>query len=824
MAYSFSTRKGNGETVKIPVSSDLTGATLAVEFSKKRDFPSVLLTKTATAGTRTVNVTLTAADVDAIGDAFFRVKLTKDGKSRFIQDGRIDYQAPVALATESNTVSSAGGAVGPWEDIVRAAQFGYSHTAGVAGDSTGDNLSAFEWPLITLKLLSTKYPNVRMEHYGFNDATQTYGAPTVVNAGAAATGGVIAHDTFSVAGNAVGAAADTKGTWAGWGTVTKSGGRASLANNTSGLSVLCPTQDSTVTSKVLVTTAGLTGFNAFRFGNGFSNALMTGFGVHLNLSLNGQWITYLTMAKTLAVGGVQVVATEQIDLGLANVTNKAVEVETSLSGLTFSAKITVEGREPVIRSFNLTAQEKSEIGFYAGVAANPGNLAGGLALDEVKVETEIIPTPTIKLYNGSVAGKNPDYLRAPGRLAAMFPVSLDSVFLSFSHNGHLNQGGPAAFPADYKQTIDLIKVAHPKATIYLGSQNPEFSPRDASMISTHAARQALIPQIAKDNGARYVPVLEAFVSYAADNGRALVQADGVHPTNPSTIDPTDGFGSTLWARTVTGIGAGVPVHTHPAAELYNSTAVGRALITATDAAAARTAISAGTSSLSLGTAGNTAAAGNDFRFFGFQSNTQTVASYTLVLTDARKVIEMNNSAANTVVVPTNATAGFAVGTVIDVMQLGTGATTIAPATGVTLRAPGGLKIADQFGSIRLRKRATDEWVAENISTPTSFVPQKTINFFTENTTLVGWMAGRHLQSESAGAITFTIPTNATSSFPIGIDIDIVQGNVGEVIIAPAAGVNLRSREGANKLAGRYSAATLRKIGADTWQLHGDIVS
>ncbi|QLF83533.1 minor tail protein [Gordonia phage RedWattleHog] len=54
-------------------------------------------------------------------------------------------------------------------------------------------------------------------------------------------------------------------------------------------------------------------------------------------------------------------------------------------------------------------------------------------------------------------------------------------------------------------------------------------------------------------------------------------------------------------------------HTHLAADISNSTAVGRSLMTAADAAAARTAIGAGTSNLVLGTTSDTAAAGNDSR-------------------------------------------------------------------------------------------------------------------------------------------------------------------------------------------------------------------
>ncbi len=55
------------------------------------------------------------------------------------------------------------------------------------------------------------------------------------------------------------------------------------------------------------------------------------------------------------------------------------------------------------------------------------------------------------------------------------------------------------------------------------------------------------------------------------------------------------------------------VHTHTAAQVSDSTSVGRALLTAVDAAAARAEIGAGTSSLELGVTGATAAAGNDPR-------------------------------------------------------------------------------------------------------------------------------------------------------------------------------------------------------------------
>jgi len=57
-------------------------------------------------------------------------------------------------------------------------------------------------------------------------------------------------------------------------------------------------------------------------------------------------------------------------------------------------------------------------------------------------------------------------------------------------------------------------------------------------------------------------------------------------------------------------GKAATVHTHTASQVSDSTATGRSVLTAVDAAAARTAIGAGTSSLVLGTSSNTAKAGD----------------------------------------------------------------------------------------------------------------------------------------------------------------------------------------------------------------------
>jgi hypothetical protein len=65
-------------------------------------------------------------------------------------------------------------------------------------------------------------------------------------------------------------------------------------------------------------------------------------------------------------------------------------------------------------------------------------------------------------------------------------------------------------------------------------------------------------------------------------------------------------------------------HTHTASAISDSTAVGRSVLTAADAAAARTAIGAGTSNLTIGTTGSTAMAGN--KTFAFSEITGQIGT------------------------------------------------------------------------------------------------------------------------------------------------------------------------------------------------------
>lgn len=86
------------------------------------------------------------------------------------------------------------------------------------------------------------------------------------------------------------------------------------------------------------------------------------------------------------------------------------------------------------------------------------------------------------------------------------------------------------------------------------------------------------------------------------------------------------------------------------------------------------------------------------------------ASYTLVLADAGKTVEMNNASANDLTVPPNSAVAFPVGTVVEVCQIGAGATTVVAGSGVTIQTPETLVLTGQWSTVSLRKRATDQWV------------------------------------------------------------------------------------------------------------------
>lgn len=92
-------------------------------------------------------------------------------------------------------------------------------------------------------------------------------------------------------------------------------------------------------------------------------------------------------------------------------------------------------------------------------------------------------------------------------------------------------------------------------------------------------------------------------------------------------------------------------------------------------------------------------------------NAQTGTTYTLVLTDAGKMVTLSNASAITLTVPPNADVAFPVNTRIDLLQYGAGQVTVAAGSGVTIYSKASaLKLSAQYAGATLWKKATNTWV------------------------------------------------------------------------------------------------------------------
>jgi hypothetical protein len=97
---------------------------------------------------------------------------------------------------------------------------------------------------------------------------------------------------------------------------------------------------------------------------------------------------------------------------------------------------------------------------------------------------------------------------------------------------------------------------------------------------------------------------------------------------------------------------------------------------------------------------------------GYNSTINAVAgSYTLVLSDLGKLVEVSSGSNCNLTIPTDSVA-FTTGDRIDIIQTGSGQVTLAPTAGVTLNTDTGKrKLLSQWAACTLIKRGSNNWVA-----------------------------------------------------------------------------------------------------------------
>lgn len=92
----------------------------------------------------------------------------------------------------------------------------------------------------------------------------------------------------------------------------------------------------------------------------------------------------------------------------------------------------------------------------------------------------------------------------------------------------------------------------------------------------------------------------------------------------------------------------------------------------------------------------------------FTVNRQT-ANYTLQLSDAGNIVEMNTTGSNTLTVPPDSSVDWPANTILEVSQVNSGVTTITPGAGVTINSVGG-DVMSQWLTVSLRYRGSSTWL------------------------------------------------------------------------------------------------------------------
>jgi hypothetical protein len=160
---------------------------------------------------------------------------------------------------------------------------------------------------------------------------------------------------------------------------------------------------------------------------------------------------------------------------------------------------------------------------------------------------------------------------------------------------------------------------------------------------------------------------------------------------------------------------------------------------------------------------------------------------------------------------------------VDALQDGTGldnfsvtesklATSSVSETKIAANAVSSTKIAENaVTQVKIADRAVGSAELDNL----------TLSAVVDTYTLVLGDAHKLVTLNKGTAFTVTVPTDATVAFEVGDQVNLLQIGAGQVTVAGAVGVDVRSQGSKLKLNGQYSAATLVKIAANEWVLIGN---
>lgn len=160
---------------------------------------------------------------------------------------------------------------------------------------------------------------------------------------------------------------------------------------------------------------------------------------------------------------------------------------------------------------------------------------------------------------------------------------------------------------------------------------------------------------------------------------------------------------------------------------------------------------------------------------------------------------------------------------------GTGANQIAIGDGVTTTGDGDIRIGNGStipfsgssvtGDVLFPSTASAAYFSGDGSNLTNL--QRPITTVSANPfTASAANAGEYFRA--GGNITCSIFPNSSVSCPVGSEFELIQTSSAGNLLITGSGVTINSKDGYLKLAGQFSAATLKKVGTDEWDLVGDL--
>lgn len=260
--------------------------------------------------------------------------------------------------------------------------------------------------------------------------------------------------------------------------------------------------------------------------------------------------------------------------------------------------------------------------------------------------------------------------------------------------------------------------------------------------------------------------------------------------------------------------------------------------------------------------------------FNYSINTQSGASYTLVLADFGTLIKFTNSGSITVTIPSDSSVNFQVGDVVSIVLDSIGTLNVAGAAGVTVNSDSGtLQIASRYTIANLVKMAANSWmlsgallntIPDGSITSAKIADGTIVNADVNASAAIAYSKlniansvsatdlasgparagfrsvinpqsgtaytlqlsdlGKLVEFSNSAPVTLTVPLDSVTAFTVGDRIDILQVGTGQVTILGQTGVGgvvVQSTPGL-KLRAQWSSATLIKRASDSWVAIGDL--